>query len=574
MNVPALLATYQLRQREYLLRITRAMTSRLDLPSLLKLILSSAADLVGCRAGLIVLVRDESAPAEVGAADQAEYEIEPFLYEIRAFYNIAPEILPAFRPLLDIIPAVPINAAQDDAQTFQAELQQRVRQIEEQLDMVFGQVVGLPLLFENDLLGFIYLFRGEHAFTELDSEFLVGFAYQAAIAVRNARLYHQLETEKSRLATLIEKSTSGIMILDASRRVALINQPLAVMLDIEPQDAIGQPGGSVLALDNVRGDDLLEFEDYLDTLTEGGLACEGEINRPDHKQIVVSVTYTPLFDEDKRLVNIIATIHDITRFRAEEEIKNTFTSIISHELKTPVALIKGYAQTLARPDAEWDINTARQGLAIIEEEADRLEALIDNLLDVSRIQASGIMLDYSYVDLGKLAHRVAEAYQMQTDDHQIEVDVPEDLPAIWGDGERLRQVLTNLMGNAIKYSPDGGLIRIGIWTDTAPDSGEPRLVVYLADQGIGIPEDELPHIFDRFYRVDSSLRRRTAGAGLGLFLCKAIIEAHGGQIWVRTDRSKGTTFFFSLPLQMDQENNDTIRVIGPDTSAWQILNQS
>jgi signal transduction histidine kinase len=263
----------------------------------------------------------------------------------------------------------------------------------------------------------------------------------------------------------------------------------------------------------------------------------------------VAVTYTPLFDEKDRLVNIIVNVHDITRFREEEEIKSTFTSIISHELKTPVALIKGYAQTLARPDARWDSETARQSLEIIEEEADRLEALINNLLDVSRIQAGGLRLDFADVNLNTLVRRVAEVFSTQSERHRIEVDIAEPLPSIWADEERVRQVLTNLIGNAIKYSPDGGLIRIGGWSDRVEVEDWPRVVLYVADQGIGIPPEELPLIFSPYSRVDSSLRRSTAGAGLGLFLSKAIVDAHGGEIWARSEPGKGTTFFVALPVE-------------------------
>jgi signal transduction histidine kinase len=145
---------------------------------------------------------------------------------------------------------------------------------------------------------------------------------------------------------------------------------------------------------------------------------------------------------------------------------------------------------------------------------------------------------------------VANAYRTQTTIHRIEVDFPERLPLIWGDEERLRQVLTNLLNNAIKYSPDGGVIRIGGWSQYGSGEDAPaRVILFVADQGIGIPADELPHIFERFYRVDSSLRRSTAGAGLGLFLTKAIVEAHGGQIWARAEAGKGTTFFVALPVE-------------------------
>lgn len=542
MNFPALLATYQLRQREYLLQITRALTSSLDLPSLLKLILNNAAELVGCRAGLIVLTREDGNLEETGASRPR--------FQIRALYGIPAQVLPAFDPLLDVLPILQEDESSGETpqlDPYFADLQGRVRQVEERLGATLGQVVGLPLLVENVLLGIIYLFRSEYAFTQLDWQFLRGFADQAAIAVRNARLYHQLETERSRLAAIIENSAEGIMILDADRRVLVINQSLTAMTGVSSQDAQGRLCQDLLPLDNVQGINACDFDDLSGFAPGQDLRCEGDLIRPGKKRSSVAVTFTPLYNDGGTLVNIIVNVHDITRFREEEEIKSTFTSIISHELKTPVALIKGYAQTLARPDAQWDGDTARQSLGIIEEEADRLEALINNLLDVSRIQAGGLKLDYADVNLHNLIRKVADAYRTQTNRHTIEADLPSAVPAIWADEERLRQVLTNLVGNAIKYSPDGGVIRIGGWADMA--DGLERVVLYVADQGIGIPGAELPYIFDRFYRVDSSLRRSTAGAGLGLFLCKAIIEAHGGEIWARSEPGKGTTFFVSVPVE-------------------------
>ena len=551
------MATYQLRQREYLLRITRAMTSRLDLPSLLELILSSAAEMVAAPAGLIVLHEPSPAFMFSSTNDQISVEAEPQV-RIRTTYGIPEQLLPAFGPLLRTTPQ-PLppegegDGSDSDSRTlgerYRQGLERRVQEVEEQLGSKLGQVLGLPLLFEEEFLGVIYLFRGGSAFTQLDWEFLEGFAYQAAITVRNARLYAQLSTERSRLAAIIEKSADGILILRPDRRVEVINQTLATMLGRSGEAVIGQPCSQLLELQNVTGDDLCGNGEV--DIPPAGLRCEGELVRSTGGNLAVAITYTPLFDEQNRLTNIIANVTDITRFREEEEMKSTFVSIISHELKTPVALVKGYAQTLARPDATWDPETARQSLQIIEEEADRLEALIDNLLDVSRIQSGDLRLDLSDVDMGRLLERIAQDYRTQTAEHRIEVDLPDNLPFVSGDEERLRQVFTNLVGNAIKYSPAGGLIRIGGWVDEKKGSrdGKPRLVIYVADEGIGIPEEELPKIFDRFYRVDSSLRRRTAGVGLGLFLINAIVEAHKGEIWVRSELHKGTTFSVALPIE-------------------------
>ncbi|MBI3957537.1 MAG: PAS domain-containing protein [Chloroflexi bacterium] len=554
MNVPALMATYQLRQREYLLRITRAMTSRLDLPSLLELILSSAAEMVAAPAGLIILHE----PASLFSTHSAPFAVEAEAQvRIRTTYGIPAQLLPAFGPLLrpslpPLSPDEEDNESDSTSQTlgerYRRDLEWRVHEVEEKLGSKLGQVLGLPLLFEEELLGVIYLFRGGSAFTQLDWEFLEGFAYQAAIAVRNARLYAQLSTERSRLAAIIQNSADGILLLRPDRRVDVINQALATMLGREPDEVVGKPCGQVLELQNVIGDDPCSSSAV--AIPPQGLRCEGELVRRAGGNLAVTITYTPLFDGQGRLTDIIVNVIDITRFREEEEMKSTFVSIISHELKTPVALVKGYAQTLARPDATWDPETARQSLQIIEEEADRLEALINNLLDVSRIQSGDLRLELSDVNMRRLLERVAQDYRTQTERHQIELDLLDDLPIISGDEERLRQVFTNLIGNAIKYSPDGGLIRIGGWVDRREaGSGVPsRLVIYVADEGIGIPEEELPKIFDRFYRVDSGLRRRTAGVGLGLFLINAIVEAHHGEIWVRSELHKGTTFSVALPI--------------------------
>jgi PAS domain S-box-containing protein len=569
-NVPTLLATYQLRQREFLLRITRAMTSRLDLPSLLELILRSAAEMVGAPAGMILL-QPQAPPLD------SSIRITP-RFQVRAVYHISLESLRAFAPLLDVATLTALHEAalarSDDTAPPAIDLTGKVREVEEQLGEVLGQVIALPLLFESEMLGVIYLFRGNYAFTQLDWQFLQGFADQAAIAVRNASLIHLLDTERTRLATILENSADGIMILSADRQVMAVNQALAAMVGMAAEDAVGRPCNAVLPLENVTGYHLCQDEAYSSQNLPANAYCEGELAQPGKRRIV-TVTYTPLLAEDGRLLNIIANVHDITRFREEEEMKSTFTSIISHELKTPVALIKGYAQTLARPDAQWDGDTARQGLEIIEEEADRLEGLINNLLDVSRIAASGLKLDFGDVNLEQLTRKVAEAYRTQTDQHSFVLDFPARLPLVWGDEERLRQVLTNLVSNAIKYSPDGGVIRMGGWLQgtsvaavpvekPAPDAGEgagkagtedapqieqaaAQIVMFVADQGVGIPHSELPNIFERFYRVDSSLRRTTAGAGLGLFLARAIVEAHGGRIWATSAPGRGTTVFFALP---------------------------
>ena len=398
----------------------------------------------------------------------------------------------------------------------------------------------------QDLLsGVIYLFRsGSIAFTENDKAVLASFADQAAIAVRNAQLYQQISSEKRQLDAVIQHSADGVMILDPELRIQVFNHALSRLTGWPADQAIGRPCYQVLALERVDGDDLCGAAREEPAFPEGRpLVADGELVRPGGSRVSVSVTYSPLHDEEGRLTNIIVNVVDVTRFREAEEMKSTFVSVISHELKTPVALIKGYANTLARDDAEWDRDTLREGLLVIGEESDRLNALINNLLDASRIQAGGFKVERTDLDLPALVREVVDSWRTQTDRHRFVLDFPAGFPRVCADQDRLRQVFNNLLSNAIKYAPQGGEVRVGGWHD-----GD-HVTVYVADQGIGIPEAEQAKLFQRFYRVDSSLRRSTQGAGLGLFLCRSIIEAHGGRIWLRSEPGKGTTVFFTLAVE-------------------------
>ena len=520
-----MLTTYELRQRSYLLKIARAMTSNLDLPSLLRLTLSAAAEMVQGEVGLIAL----SQPADS--------------FRIEAYYGITSRLLPLFAPLLTDIRSStnPLERALTIP-----DLTLKLHVVSSATGLILRQVVALPLQVNQDLLGLIYIFRsGSAAFSANDRQVLQDFADQAAIAVRNARLYQAVNQERRRLDTIIQNSADGVMILTPERKIEVINRTLAAMTGWSPETTLGLPCYQVLALENVKGADLCQdMGAGLDLAGRGSLIAEGDLLRPSGSRITVGVTYTPLFDEAGALQQIIVNVVDITRFREAEEMKNTFVSVITHELKTPVSLIKGYASTLRRTDAQWDMATLRDSLAVIEEEADRLNALVDNLLDASRIQAGILRMELADVDLPGLAGRLVEGFKLQSAQHTFELDFPASFPPALADPERLRQVLNNLISNAIKYSPDGGVIRIGGW----PDPQRPILTVYVADQGIGIPAAEQERLFERFYRVDSSLRRKTQGAGLGLFLCKAIIEAHNGRIWVRSEPGKGSTFFITLPI--------------------------
>jgi len=225
-----------------------------------------------------------------------------------------------------------------------------------------------------------------------------------------------------------------------------------------------------------------------------------------------------------------------------ESMQSSFVSIVSHELQTPVSIIKGYAGTLARPDGPWSRDTVNRIAHTIEEECDRLYRLISDLLDISRIQAGRVAMSIGPVDLPDLAETLAERSRPRSTVHTFETEFPDEFPIIRGDREKLRQALGNLVDNAIKYSPSGGTITLGGRVERN------SVVVFVRDQGIGIAQDEHDRVFERFHRVDTRLSRTTQGVGLGLYICRVIVEAHGGQIWVESDGTGvGSTFYIRLP---------------------------
>ena len=516
-----MLDDYQLWQRDYLLRISRAMTSQLDLRAVLRLILESAIELVGGKIGLIALVESDGS------------------YKIQASYGLSARMIPLVRPFFQDLPGL------DETLEFKIpDMERRLQMVMRAIGMSLYQVVALPMIIDKMLVGVIYVLR-QSAFTFADRRALSAFAGQAAIAVHNARLYQQVSQEKRRLDAILENSGDGVMLLDAHAKITVFNRALTIMTGIPAEEAVGKPCDEVLALhDPNTREPAPDLTCPLDRCLAGEqVQIQGDFWREEGIRITLGITYSPLFDLEGRLVNVIANVRDITRFREAEEMKSTFISVISHELKTPVALIKGYAGTLRRPDAEWDTETIRESMGIIEEESDRLAELIDNLLDASRLQAGQMKLEKQDVSLDQLAARIVQEFRTQTRQHTFQLDFAPDFPVVQADPERLRQVLNNLLSNAIKYSPDSAKITVSGRYD------DQQVYVAVSDQGIGIPAAERDRIFDRFYRVDSALSRRTQGAGLGLYLAKSVIEAHRGRIWVSSSPGQGSTFVFSLPRE-------------------------
>jgi signal transduction histidine kinase len=238
--------------------------------------------------------------------------------------------------------------------------------------------------------------------------------------------------------------------------------------------------------------------------------------------------------ERKELQDARAELDSVQR---QMRLQDDFVSTISHELRTPLGFIKGYSTSLLRPDTTWDDATQKEFLTIIDEEADRLTRLIEDMLESARLQSKTLQFKFAPIRLDALIRDVATRVNTHHPDLKIDYDL-QPLPSVHGDGVRLSQVFENLFSNAIKYAP-GSKITI------STKSLEKSVLVSFADQGEGIPEDFLPFLFERFYRVPGE--RTVTGTGLGLYICKQIIMAHHGKIWVESELDVGTTFFIELP---------------------------
>ncbi len=509
-----MLPDFRVRQRDYLLEIARLLTEELDLDKLLARILKIAIEMLAGQAGLIALK-------------------EPEGWRVATAHNIPPAFLSYLTPLL---------AEEKVADLDVAELNRMLKDLTYAASMGLLNGTGLTLVAHRQVIGVIFIFRNyPDLFSANDKTLLGSFAGQAAVAVYNARLYKQVNYEKQRLDALLDFAADGIIILNADLTIERVNDAfehlygrthdqLASLPHAEVIRWAGEPQGTTLE-DAIQGGWPLT--------PNATLYVEGDLKRPEPPTLPVGVTYAPLLNTEGKLRNVTVTVRDITHFRTADEIKSTFISIVSHELRTPVALIKGYASTLRRDDAKWDKRTISDSLEVIEEEADRLARMIDDLLDASRLQAGGLSLKRADVSLPNLAARVVERFASQAPNHQLSSDFPDKFPVILGDETRLEQVLANLVSNSLKYASRGAITISG---GVRPE----QVILCVSDEGPGIEARDLPHIFDRFYRSDTAVKK-TKGAGLGLYLARAIIEAHGGRIWANSSTGPGAKICFSLP---------------------------
>ena len=460
-------------------------------------------------------------------------------WSIASAFGIRPGFLKRVQRLLDDVPLHPVSALSE-----LPEVSARLQRLTDSSSMGLLSGVGLPMMVGDEAIGVIFIFRGyAGAFSDQDRDLLQAFAAQAAIAVNNARLYTAVVQQKAHLDAVVDSAADGIVILDRNLRITRFNRASVRITQREVGDALERTHAEVVDFADPQPVRPLEqaVAAGWPTGDQDILYVEGDLLRTDGTKTSVGITYAPVLSEQGALLSIVANVRDITRFREAEELKSTFISVISHELRTPVALIKGYVRTLRREDAEWDPKVVHEALQVIDEESDHLAQLIDDLLDASRLQAGALKLNMAEVSLPALVTRLAERFHVQSPDHAIELDFPESMPLVEADETRLTQVLNNLISNAVKFSHAGEPITIRGRT------GRDEVSLCVEDLGPGISDEDRPKVFERFYRARSTASK-TPGTGLGLYLAKAVIEAHGGRIWVDESFEPGARLCFALPV--------------------------
>jgi two-component system phosphate regulon sensor histidine kinase PhoR len=308
------------------------------------------------------------------------------------------------------------------------------------------------------------------------------------------------------------------------------------------------------------------LEENVETAEEVSVILPSE---EEEKENIYQLQTAIVKSDDDQPMGIVVIFNDITEIRSIERMKTAFVSTVSHELRTPLTSIKGFISTLLQDEdgTFYDHETQREFYTIIDTECDRLTRLISDLLNVSRIEAGRALdLNPKSVTLPALIDKVVTVQKSYTDKHQLVIDIKNELPTIVADEDKVDQILTNLTNNAIKYSPSGGTITVS----AVAEGDIVRMAV--SDQGMGIPKEHLPKVFERFHRVDNRDTRKVGGTGIGLYLVKHLVEAHGGKIWVESEHGKGSSFIFELPKcppQFESEQDELMNGGGSHSGSMQ-----
>jgi two-component system phosphate regulon sensor histidine kinase PhoR len=346
------------------------------------------------------------------------------------------------------------------------------------------------------------------------------------------------------IQSVLDNMTNGILLVDLKGNIAVINPAAEVMLNVKAEQVLGKP---YLEMKN--------HYEFTKLLKEGLLLREPiheELNLYYPEEIMMRVDGIPMAEEEGSYKGMLFLLQNITAIRRLENVRSEFVTNVSHELKTPIAAVKGFAETLLGGGVT-DEKTARSFLQIIYDESERLNRLISDILDLSKIESKSIYMECSPVHLSSFFTSVLETMGTMADKKKIilQADVPDEL-FIEADEDKLKQIFINIFSNAVNYTLEGGKVKVTV-EHSEHDEGKETIQFTVTDTGMGIPKKDLPRIFERFYRVDKARSRVSGGTGLGLSIVKHLVDLHHGSVTVESELNMGSSFIIKLPLLQEDD---------------------
>ncbi|MCL4295864.1 MAG: response regulator [Anaerolineae bacterium] len=505
----------RLKELNTLFGIGKSVTSLLDQDKLLSRLVEAAVYLINAEEGSLLLVDEKTNELYMVAARGIDERLARS-FRLRVEDSLAGEVITSGQPLV-----------LTGADLTKIKTSYLVRSVMYVPLKIHGRVSGV-LSVDNR--------QQQRDFTNHDLRLLSALADYAAISVENAKLFNQAESERAKLATVLSEIEEPVVVI-AGRddRITVANSAFRRAFDLGAIVAEGRP----LA-------ELIQNESLLDLIASApdiGSSHKREIPLEDGR--VFYATLTPIPEVGRAVI-----MQDITYFKELDRLKSDFVSTVSHDLRAPLTSVKAYAQMLEMAGGLNEQQTSFMNRIV--KATDHIAALINDLLDLSRIEA-GIDLELSTLDLDRLATEVVAEFQETAGSkrQQLVYHSPNKPILVVGNGLRLKQVLSNLIGNALKYTPEGGRIQ------TVTQRSDTQVLLKVEDNGLGIPPADLPFVFDKFYRVKNEDRAEIQGTGLGLAICRSIIEKYGGSIWAESQYQQGSSFTFSLPLAADASSSQT-----------------
>lgn len=500
-------ATDRLRRRvdelETLARLGQTVTSSLDSDSVLSAIVEAAVELTGAEEGSLLLLDETSGE----------------LY-MRAARNFQEDFVRTFRlPIQDTLAGSVLRSGQPVV--LDETTPQKIK-----TSYLVHALIYVPLQIQDKVFGVLGV-DNRHSrlpFHKRDINLLSTLAEYAVIALQNARLYHETQAERNKLETVLKKIQDGVIVIDQNKDILLVNQAAENALNLGSIEVAAKPYRNVISQP-----ELLEL---MDTSTRS-LSNRTELVVEDGR--VFGAQRTPIPD-----VGMALTLHDITYLKKLDRIKSEFVSTVSHDLRSPLTAILGYAELIERAGPVNELQ--QEFIRRVQTSVQNITHLVDDLVNLGRIEAGFDTRKESF-DLRQVLDLAIENFRkaLARKGNQLKTTLPETLPPFYGNPVQIRQMFEHLVDNAIKYSSPGGKIEI------YAEIEQNQIIMQIKDEGIGIPSVDLPFIFDKFYRA-SNLNSDIGGTGLGLAIVRSIVESHEGRIWVESTPGQGTTFTLVLPI--------------------------